>query len=95
MIRCTVHQLAYRAGERGYPFESVVGCIVARHPDGSIDVDETHPAYPRPGLGDAVASGLKMIGITPARFSRLIGKPCGCNKRRRALNAIGRRLGIN
>lgn len=57
MIHCQRHHLEQRAAERGYSWESVAGCIAATHPDGSVDVDETHPAYPRPGLGDAVATG--------------------------------------
>ena len=95
MIRCQRHHLEQRAVERGYPFESVVDCIVATHPDGSIDVDETHPAYPRPGIGDAVAAGLAAVGITPERITKATGKPCGCGKRKRALNRLGRRLGVN
>ena len=95
MIRCQRHHLEQRAVERGYPFESVVDCIVATYPDGSIDVDETHPAYPRPGIGDAVAAGLAAVGITPERVSKAIGKPCGCAKRKKALNQVGRKLGLN
>ena len=95
MIRCQRHHLEQRAVERGYPFESVVDCIVATYPDGSIDVDETHPAYPRPGIGDAVAAGLAAVGITPERITKATGKPCGCGKRKRSLNRLGRRLGVN
>jgi hypothetical protein len=41
------------------------------------------------GLGDAVAAGLKAVGITPERVSRLTGRPCGCKQRQQALNAAG------
>ena len=95
MIRCQRQHLKQRATERGYTWEQVAPCIAARHPDGSIDVDETHPAYPRKGLGDAVAAGLSAVGITPERVSKAIGNPCGCGKRKRALNLLGRRLGVN
>ena len=95
MIRCQRHHLEQRAAERGYTCEQVAGCIVAAYPDGTIDVDAKHPAYPRPGLGDAVAAGLAAVGITPERVSKVVGKPCGCGKRKKALNQVGRRLGLN
>lgn len=55
------------------------------------------PPYPfrhcRPGLGDVVASGLSAIGITKQRAkaaAALVGfKDCGCDERRRKLNALG------
>lgn len=47
-----------------------------------------------PGLGDIVASGLSMIGITEERVSRVLGRPCGCQQRKQALNKFGRQLGI-
>ena len=94
MIRCKRHHLEQRATERGYTWEQVAPCIVARDGD-TITVDENHPAYPRPGLGDAVAAGLSAVGITPERVSKAIGKPCGCAKRKRALNQVGRKLGLN
>ena len=94
MIRCQRHHLEQRAAERGYTWEQVAPCIVAEDGD-TITVDENHPAYPRPGLGDAVAAGLSAVGITPERVSKVIGKPCGCNKRKRALNQVGRKLGLN
>jgi len=46
------------------------------------------------GLGDMVASGLSAIGITKARVSALAGGDCGCAKRQKALNALGRRVGV-
>lgn len=52
------------------------------------------PRSRRLGLGDLVAAGLKAVGITPARISRLLGKPCGCKRRREQWNRWGSRLGI-
>jgi hypothetical protein len=49
---------------------------------------------PTPGLGDRIAAGLAAIGITEARLTRLLGRPCGCNQRQARLNELGRRLGI-
>ena len=47
--------------------------------------------HPQPlGLGDLVASALQSLGITKlveARAERT-GKPCGCKKRKEALNKI-------
>lgn len=48
----------------------------------------------KPGLGDMVASALSAVGITKERVSKAIGKPCGCAKRQRALNELGRKFGI-
>ena len=52
-----------------------------------------------PGLGDLVAAGLHRVGVTRSRYVRLkrrLGLPggCGCGKRQRALNAMGRAVGI-
>lgn len=50
---------------------------------------------PQPrGLGDIVKDGLSAIGITEERVSKLLGRPCGCGKRREALNRLGEKLGI-
>ena len=49
---------------------------------------------PRPGLGDIVAAGLAAVGITPERVSAVTGRSCGCQRRKAALNRIGRRFGI-
>ena len=49
---------------------------------------------PRRGLGDMVAAGLRAVGITPERVSKVLGRPCGCKERAARLNALGRRLGI-
>ena len=46
------------------------------------------------GLGDMVAAGLSAVGVTKERVSKLLGKPCNCEQRRQALNALGRKLGI-
>lgn len=94
MIRCNRHHLKQRADQRGYTWEQVAPCIVAEDGD-TITVDETHSAYPRPGIGDAVAAGLSAVGITPERITKATGKPCGCGKRKKALNRLGRRLGVN
>ena len=48
----------------------------------------------KPGLGDMVEAGLSRIGITEKRVSRLLGRPCGCGRRKRKLNELGRKLGI-
>lgn len=93
MIRCQEKHLAERATQRGYTMTEASACIVERHKDGTITVDETHPAYPRSkGLGDIVASGLSAVGITPERVSKAIGKKdCGCNRRKKALNEFGKK----
>lgn len=49
---------------------------------------------PNRGLGDMVASGLSAIGITKERMSKLAGGDCGCAKRQKALNELGRKIGI-
>ncbi len=54
---------------------------------------------PTPGLGDYVAAGLHMIGVTPqlvANAKAAVGlkRRCGCRKRQRVLNQIGRALGV-
>ena len=85
--------LMQRCQERGYTLSEVAGCI--KFKDGDIwEIDTDHPSYPSPGLGDKVAAGLAMVGITKERFSRILGKKCGCEKRQSALNRLGRRLGV-
>ena len=91
-----MRHLESRCRERGYTLDEVRACIVREDSD-TITVDETHPAYPRKrhGLGDMVAAGLSAVGITPERVSAVIGGPCGCEERKKALNEWGRdRLGI-
>lgn len=97
MIRCRREHLEQRCRQRGYAYEDVAACIVTAHGDW-LEVDETHPAYPRekqkPGLGDMVSAGLAAVGITPERVSKVLGRPCGCKKRAAKLNELGRRIGI-
>lgn len=47
-----------------------------------------------PGLGDMVAAGLSAVGITKERVSKAFGRPCGCGGRQKALNELGRKIGI-
>ena len=92
VIRCHEKHLKARCEERGHDLESAKACIVSR--DGSfVWVDTEHPAYPRAGLGDAVESVLSSVGITKERVSRLVGRPCGCEGRKKRLNQIGRKMG--
>jgi hypothetical protein len=95
MIACRITDLEQRCRERGYTLDQVRPCIVSEDGD-TITVDETHPAYPRarPGLGDIVKAGLSAIGITEERVSAVIGRPCGCSQRAKALNEFGRKIGI-
>jgi hypothetical protein len=67
-----------------------------RHPPAGavLEGDQYCWEPPRLGLGDLVAAGLSAVGITPERVARLTGRPCGCKRRRQALNRLGRRLGI-
>ena len=54
----------------------------------------TRPNYAREcdlwwlGIGSRGAAILKLMGITPARVSALIRRPCGCNKRREAIDRL-------
>jgi hypothetical protein len=46
---------------------------------------------PKPGfigMGDRVHNALSKIGITPARVSRWLGRPCGCKERVEKLNSL-------
>lgn len=66
-----------------------------RHPPAAVREGDAYCwDAPAPGLGDRIAAGLAAIGITEARVSRLVGRPCGCKARRAALNRLGRRLGV-
>ena len=94
MIRCRRQHLEDRCIERGYTLAEVMPCVVAQDGD-TWTVDETHPAYPRPGLGDAVAAGLAVVGITKSRVTKLIGRPCGCPERQQRLNELSHRLGLS
>ena len=48
----------------------------------------------RPGLGDYVAAGLQKVGITKQRVSKVTKRPCGCGRRQKKLNELGRKVGI-
>lgn len=48
----------------------------------------------RPGLGDMVAAGLSVVGITKERVSAIVGGDCGCAERQDWLNQLGHKLGI-
>ena len=39
-------------------------------------------------LGDSLKAALERIGVTEARVSAWLGKPCGCDERRAKLNAL-------
>jgi len=49
-------------------------------------------AHTRPcvGLGDRVERALQIVGITPQRVERLLGRPCKCLERKQKLNTLGR-----
>lgn len=49
---------------------------------------------PKMGLGDYVEKVLSSVGITEQRVTKLLGKPCGCGKRKQKLNKLGRKIGI-
>ena len=40
-------------------------------------------------VGTAIARGLSAVGITPARVKKVIGKDCGCDKRKSMLDEAG------
>ena len=48
----------------------------------------------KPGLGDYVEKVLTKMGITERRVSKVLGRPCGCGKRKQKLNELGRKIGI-
>ena len=45
---------------------------------------------PATGLGDRVASALEIVGITPERLEKWLGRPCGCRERKERINQLGR-----
>ena len=56
-------------------------------------MDTDHPSYPKlKGLGDYVAKGLSAVGVTPEKVSKVIGRDCGCNKRKQRLNKLGKKV---
>ena len=46
----------------------------------------------KPGLGDYVERALSAVGITKKRVEKIVGKPCGCQKRQEWLNGVGRKI---
>lgn len=52
------------------------------------------------GVGDLAAEFFATLGITPERYQAVkeslnLPDECGCDKRKRLLNALGEKLGIN
>lgn len=90
-MRMLRHAFEMIAESRGCDAASALACITHDYGDGWIEVDTSHPAYPRrrPGLGDMAASALASVGITKARVEAVVGGPCGCRERQAALNAVG------
>lgn len=39
-------------------------------------------------LGDQIGDGLAILGITPAKASRWLGRPCQCDKYKARLNRL-------
>lgn len=55
----------------------------------AVDSATKRIRVPAVRLGDAVASALKRVGVTPERVMKMTGaKSCGCAKRQDKLNAI-------
>lgn len=82
---CIVHDAdgSYRCAVRGHVYRNPVlpiRCVCDMH------------TPQKPGLGDRISQALSLVGITEARVSKLLGRPCGCSKRREAINQLGRRL---
>ena len=48
----------------------------------------------RMGLGDYVAAGLSVVGITKPLVQQVVGGPCGCEERQEALNELGKKIGL-
>lgn len=90
---CTRRWIEARCHAAGMTMEQCAQCIVSGDGD-AVSVDPDHPNYPRPGLGDIVASGLEAVGITKERVAKVTGKPCNCKSRQAALNRLGERLGL-
>ena len=84
LVRFTEAGLARRCHVTGRTLEAVEPAVVARDGD-TVTLDDTHPAYPRLGLGDMVATVTDMLHIP---------KCGGCRERQAALNAFGKRLGF-
>lgn len=43
-------------------------------------------------LGDFIAAAVAKIGLTEECVERVLGRPCGCAKRRAKLNKLGRSI---
>jgi len=52
-------------------------------------VRKSRPSHKRPGLGDIVGMGLTKFGVTEERVTKWLGRPCGCGRRKKKLNALG------
>jgi hypothetical protein len=57
-------------------------------PAESPNAKKRHPAKPKSLIGDTIKNVLSAVGITEKRVSSLIGRPCGCGRRAKKLNAI-------
>jgi hypothetical protein len=44
----------------------------------------------KPGWGDRIEAALTKRGITKEKVEKILGRPCGCDKRKRLLNRLGR-----
>lgn len=44
---------------------------------------------PAKGLGDVIEAGLTFFGVTKARVSKWLGRPCNCTERQTKLNKLG------
>lgn len=66
--------------------------LLIEHDGENVKIDETHPAWcsscSKKKLGDRVADGLAAFGITPERVSKIMGRDCGCKKRKQKLNEL-------
>jgi hypothetical protein len=57
-------------------------------PAESPNAKKRRPAKPKSLIGDTIKNVLSAVGITEKRISSLIGRPCGCGRRAKKLNAI-------
>jgi hypothetical protein len=55
----------------------------------AVDHATSRVAVPPLPVGTAIARGLSSVGITPARVKKVIGKDCGCDKRKSMLDEAG------
>lgn len=93
MMTGPVSQFESRLEQRGYTWDEVEPCIVARNGD-QITVDETHPAYPHAreaestqpamegGPGTTLKQWLGWFGITATN-------DCACNSRAARMDQLG------